>query len=194
MGSMLPMRMRLKNTAYLMLGMLRLGVGSGYGIKKAVDRSTRFFWATSFAQVYAELSRLEAGGLLTRRDAPQGNRRRSVYELSAGGQEALLDWLRSPRIEPPQVRAEGVLRLFFADALTADEQVSLVRRLRADAERIAQEIRGDIFPLAEEISAAEGPRFPLVTAQLGADVYAHLARWFADLEAELVMGASGYEA
>jgi DNA-binding PadR family transcriptional regulator len=38
--------MRLKPSAYLMLGMLRGGVGTGYAIKRAVDQSTRFFWST----------------------------------------------------------------------------------------------------------------------------------------------------
>ena len=52
--------MRLKPSAYLMLGMLRAGVGTGYAIKRAVDQSTRFFWSTSFAQVYPELAHLEA--------------------------------------------------------------------------------------------------------------------------------------
>jgi DNA-binding PadR family transcriptional regulator len=45
---------------------------SGYDVKATVDRSTRFFWAASYGQIYPELRRLEAARLIearTRRTA-----------------------------------------------------------------------------------------------------------------------------
>ena len=42
----------------------RLGARTGYEIKSIVDRSTRFFWAASYGQIYPELRRLEAAGLV----------------------------------------------------------------------------------------------------------------------------------
>ena len=60
-GSVWPHRsrlMRLKPGSYLIFGMLDGGVSTGYAIKRAVDRSTRFFWAASLAQVYPELAAL----------------------------------------------------------------------------------------------------------------------------------------
>jgi PadR family transcriptional regulator AphA len=127
--------MKLKPPAYLMLGMLRLGARSGYAIKKATDVSTRVFWPTSLAQVYPELARLERQGLVTRHEDPHGARARSAYELTEAGEAALLAWLRSTRDAPLHVRDEGVLRLFFADALPVEDQVALVRRLRERARR-----------------------------------------------------------
>src|SRR3954451_22359201 len=115
--------MPVRSSTNLVLGMLRLGAGSGYAIKKFSDLSTRYFWATSYAQVYPELARLEKEGLVDRRDDPRGARRRSVYEVTAAGERALLGWLRSRRFAPPKVRIEGVLRLFLADALPPDEQI-----------------------------------------------------------------------
>ena len=53
---------KLSPTSYLVLGMVRLGVSSGYAIKKAADQSTQNFWPISLALVYPELARLEAGG------------------------------------------------------------------------------------------------------------------------------------
>jgi DNA-binding PadR family transcriptional regulator len=180
--------MRLKPSAYLVLGMLRLGVGSGYGIKKAADVSTRVFWSTSLAQVYPDLARLEKQGLVTRRDEPRGARPRSVYEVTAKGDEALLGWLRSPREQSPQYRDEGVLRLFFADALGHEDQISLVRRLGERARRAEQEIREDVFPLAEELETS-GLRFPAITARLGADLFGFTADWADRLERELAGSA-----
>src|SRR6202040_3229417 len=70
---------KLTPTSHLVLGMVRLGISSGYAIKKAADGSTQNFWPTSLAQVYPELARLEGAGLVSRRDDPQGARSRSAY-------------------------------------------------------------------------------------------------------------------
>jgi DNA-binding PadR family transcriptional regulator len=178
--------MKLKPPTYLMLGMLRLGARSGYAIKKAADVSTRFFWPTSLAQVYPELARLERHGLVTRHEDPQGARARSAYEITEEGQAALLDWLRSSFESPPLLKFqdEGVLRLFFADALPREDQAALVRRLRERAQSAKSYMRREIVPLAEELERA-GTRYPAVVARLGADTYAYAERWLARLEAEL---------
>jgi len=176
--------LKLKPPSYLMLGMLRLGARSGYAIKKAADVSTRFFWPTSLAQVYPELARLERAGLVTRREDPHGARARSAYEITADGDAALLAWLRSTREEPLQFRDEGVLRLFFADALPGEDQLTLVRRLRERALSAEAQMRREIIPLAEVLEQA-GTRYPAVVASLGADAYAHAEKWLARLEARL---------
>jgi DNA-binding PadR family transcriptional regulator len=165
--------MTLKPPAYLMLGMLRLGVRSGYAIKKAADVSTRFFWPTSLAQVYPELARLERHGLVTRHEDPHGARARSAYEITAQGEAALLAWLRSPRTAPLQFRDEGVLRLFFADALPSEDQLALVKRLRERARSAEAHMRREIVPLAEALEQTDA-HFPAVVARLGADTYAYI--------------------
>jgi DNA-binding PadR family transcriptional regulator len=176
--------MRLKPSAYLILGMLRGGVETGYAIKRAVDRSTRFFWATSFAQVYPELARLEDDEYIVGKDDPQGDRPRKLYHVTKKGERALEDWLRSRRAPNFEFRDEGLLRLFFADALSEGDAIALVRRLREHAEELDRQFRGDILPLAEA-APQQGFRFPHIAARLGADYYAWRASWFAELEAEL---------
>jgi DNA-binding PadR family transcriptional regulator len=176
--------MRLKTSSYLVLGMLRFGAGSGYAIKKAADISARFFWTTSLAQVYPDLAHLEEQGLVTRREDPRGARPRSAYKVTKKGEEALLRWLASSREQPPQYRDEGVLRLFFADALTSEQQRALVQRLAERARRGERQIREEIVPIAEAM-AEGGPRFPAITARLGADLFGFAADWMERLEREL---------
>jgi DNA-binding PadR family transcriptional regulator len=168
----------------LILGMVRLGARSGYAIKKATDVSTRAFWPTSLAQVYPELARLEQAGLLKRGEDPHGARARSAYEITDHGEAALLAWLRSTHEARLQFRDEGVLRLFFADALPAEGRLTLVRRLRERAQNARAEMRSEIVPLAEALEQT-GTRFPAVVARLGADMYAYAERWLARLEAQL---------
>ncbi len=174
----------MRPAAYLMLGMVRLGARSGYAIKKAADVSTRFFWPTSLAQVYPQLARLEGAGLLSRSDDCEGGRERHAYELTEAGERALHEWLASAEDAPEQFRDEGVLRLFFADALSHDEQLALVRRLRRRAALGASETRERIIPLAEALERS-GTEFPAHVARLRADAYAYTERWLAGLEANL---------
>jgi DNA-binding PadR family transcriptional regulator len=164
--------------------MLRLGVRSGYAIKKATDLSTRVFFPTSLAQVYPELARLESGGLVSRREDPHGGRSRSAYELTGRGREALLAWLRSERFAPTQFRDEGLLRLFFADALPAEDQIALVRRMRDRARAAERWMNTSVIPEARALEA-QGLRHPHTVARLGVDIYRFFADWLEQLEAEL---------
>jgi DNA-binding PadR family transcriptional regulator len=176
--------MTFRAPAYLALGMLRLGLRSGYAIKKAADASTQFILPISLAQVYPELARLEREGLVTRREDPQGSRQRSAYKLTGKGEEALLSWMRSPRVPPFQFRDEGMLRLFFADALPHEDQLELIRRLRERAGDAKVRLRSEIIPLAEEQKAA-GIRYPVIAGRMGADTYAYWERWLARLEKQI---------
>jgi DNA-binding PadR family transcriptional regulator len=181
--------MRLKPPAYLLLGMLRLGATSGYAIKKAADVSTRMFWPTSLAQVYPELARLEDQGLVSRRDDSHGARARSAYAITPEGEAALLAWLRSAREAPVQLRDEGLLRLFFADALPGEDQLTLVRRLRQRAQNVAAYMQSQGVPSAQE-HEVHGARFPALAARFGADLWVFTEQWLARLEAELEAGDS----
>jgi len=107
--------MKLSPTAYVILGMLSWRPMSGYEIKALVDKSTRFFWAASYGQIYPELRSLAAGGLIEGRSSPQGGRRRNVYRLTAAGRRELQGWL-GVDAEAFETRDEGLLKLFFADA------------------------------------------------------------------------------
>ena len=150
MGSAAPVRpdrlrpVRLKPGSYLILGMLDSGVQTGYAIKRAVDRSTRFFWAASLAQVYPELAALEEAGYITGTDEPHGDRPRRTYRLTERGRDALVDWLRSERVPDFEQRDEGLLRIFFADALEPAEALELVRRMRRRAEQVEREDRKSV--------------------------------------------------
>lgn len=176
--------MNLKAPSYLMLGMVRIGARSGYAIKRAADASTRFFWPTSLGQVYPALGRLEGEGLLKRSEDSHGARARFSYELSPAGEDALLEWLRAPEEAPIQFRDEGLLRLFFADALPPAEQLALVRRLRQRAEASARRVAEQVDPYAEGLQRS-GLRFPALVARFGADSYAHAAELLAALEVEV---------
>src|SRR5690242_10864303 len=115
--------MELSPTAYVILGMVSGEPRSGYEIKAAVDNSVRFFWAASYGQIYPELKRLSEAGLVAGSDAPRGERKRTVYSITADGESELRDWLRRPP-ETAEMREEGLLKLFFSEVLGPEEAVA----------------------------------------------------------------------
>lgn len=173
----------LSATAYVILGFVRSEPRSGYEIKAVVDKSTRFFWAASYGQIYPELKRLAEAGLITGSDVPTGGRKRTVYEITADGEEELRAWLRQ---EPDvfEMRDEGLLKLFFADALPRDEALEILRSMRARRQAVHQQLL-DLKEGKEEI---EDP-FPPIVLEGGLE----FTRWFADwcerMEARLLDSA-----
>jgi PadR family transcriptional regulator AphA len=179
--------MDLSPTAYVILGMLRTTPKSGYEIKALVDKSTRFFWAASYGQIYPELSRLAKAGLIEGTDAPRDGRRRTVYTITAAGRKELRAWLR----EPPNVyemRDEGLLKLFFAGALPPQEAVNTLRAMREQRHEIVERLR-EIEP-----SALAAGGFPLMVLRGGIEYNEMTVDWCERMEQQLLAGAEDREA
>ncbi len=133
--------MELPSTAYVILGMLGWRPMSGYEIKSLVDQSTRFFWAASYGQIYPELRRLREAGLIEGKASPQGGRKRNVYRLTPTGRRELHRWLeRDP--EAFELRDEGLLKLFFADATGRESAVGALAAKRRFHEQKVEQLRG----------------------------------------------------
>jgi PadR family transcriptional regulator AphA len=132
----------MKQTAVtpVVLGLLALSPRSGYDIKTVVDRSTRFFWAASYGQIYPELKRLEEEGLVEGEDQPNGGRSRRVYKLTAAGHEALVEWLLGTTTTV-ELRDESLLRLFFADALSREQALNLLEGRKRGHEEYLEVLR-----------------------------------------------------
>jgi len=175
----------LKSSSYLILGLVRGGMTSGYAIKRFIEQNRmEVFWATTFAQIYPELAQLEDGGYLTHHDDPQGARQRRAYSLTSKGEQELMSWLRRDTIPLMELRDEGLLRLAFADNLPRGEAIELVRRLRERAEKADREFRETILPLGEALRGA-GLRFPVEIGRMGAGYYAWSIQHLTELEERL---------
>src|SRR5579859_2309484 len=155
-----PSDVQLSATGRVILGMIAFGRRTGYDIKTFVDRTTRYFWAASYGQIYPELKRLEDQGLVRGRPEPSGGRARTVFELTEAGRSALDAWLASDPEPSYELRDEGMLKLFFSDALPA-RRIENIRTMRAVHERKLATLQ------AIEPIAAEGPLGPRLTLELG---------------------------
>lgn len=174
---------QLSATAYVILGFVRNEPRSGYEIKAVVDNSTRFFWAASYGQIYPELKRLAEAGLIVGSDVPTGGRRRTVYEITADGEEELRAWLRQEP-ETFEMRDEGLLKLFFADALPREEAVAILRSMR-DKRRA---VNAQLQALKQMKGELDDP-FPMIVLQSGLEFTEWFADWCERMEARLLDSA-----
>jgi PadR family transcriptional regulator, regulatory protein AphA len=172
--------MELSPTAYVILGMVSREPRSGYEIKALVDNSTRFFWAASYGQIYPELKRLSQAGLIEGVDAPTGERKRTVYAIAEAGRTALEDWLRQPP-DTYEMRDEGLLKLFFADALPREEAVEILHSMRRHRAGLLDRLRA-IEPKALE---KEDP-YPLMVLRGGIEYNEWFAEWCERMESQLL--------
>jgi PadR family transcriptional regulator AphA len=178
--------MELSPTAYVILGMLRNEPRSGYEIKRVVDRSTRFFWAASYGQIYPELRALAEAGLVEGESRPTGGRRRTVYRLTDAGREELRRWLDRPpdRLE---LRDEGLLKLFFAGAAEPGKAVELIDAKRRLMEEKLAALR-EIEPYAA--AAASSDPFPYLVLRYGVESSEWVIGWCERARAELAAANS----
>jgi PadR family transcriptional regulator, regulatory protein AphA len=165
-------------TGRVALGMIAFGRRTGYDIKAFVDKTTRYFWAASYGQIYPELKRLEDQGLVRGRSEPSGGRARTVYELTDAGAAALAHWLESDEETVYELRDEGMLKLFFSDSAPGG-RMEIVRAMRTREERALAHLR------SIEPHAREGPKGSYLTLQLGIGLTEWTIEWCKATEREL---------
>jgi len=178
-------------TARVILGMLKLGVPTGYDIKKVIDSSTRFFWTASFGQIYPELKRLEKDGLVRSRQEPRGKVKRTVYELTPKGEQALRDWLTDSEDVLFEIRDESLLRLFFSDMLSKDEVLANVRMQQQVFELVLARFREIEVEARADIE--QGLEYPYLVLRYGLDFITWTRDWYAEIERRLEAGEPLFE-
>ena len=122
-------------SAYMVMAMIRDGYDTGYRIKQFIEKAAAFFWSVSYGQIYPELRRLEAAGLVRGRDLTENGRRRREYSLTAAGRTELGRWLTDPAQPSMWLRNEGLLRLMLVDW----SDTELVRKNLGDLRRMSAE-------------------------------------------------------
>jgi DNA-binding PadR family transcriptional regulator len=108
---------------------------SGWELAQAVQATIGNFWNVTRSQIYRELGRLAARGLVEPGEAgPRGRRR---YRITSSGQEAFAQWIRREP-GPELIRFPLLLTLFFADRVPPEDLARFVEaHRRRHEERLA---------------------------------------------------------
>jgi DNA-binding PadR family transcriptional regulator len=143
---------RINATAACLLGLLQLGPAPGqpgYGeaspamtgseLWRTASTSIARFWNITRSQVFSELPRLGASGLVE--PAPAGPRRRQPYRITSAGRAAFVDWLNEfvrAGLGEEQLRSPAVLAVFFGEFVSPSElRHALLQERERHAHRLA---------------------------------------------------------
>jgi len=113
---------------HALLGALADQPRSGYALLKHFEQSLAYAWPASHSQIYPELARLRADGLIE--ETHTGARGSRTYAITRNGLDEIRSWLRET--EPDRrVRSDAALRMFFLWVLEPDEATSRLEDERA---------------------------------------------------------------
>jgi DNA-binding PadR family transcriptional regulator len=164
---------------YALLCALHRGPLTGYDLVRKMRRPIGYYWTARQSQIYPELGRLSAAGLIAHEASPgPGPRERKTHRLTDRGRDALAAWL----VEPPSERAprdEIVLKTYALSVADPSGMRELYRREAAGYQELLDDLTLQHRALAASGGGEPGhPEFgAFATLELGLITYAGRVRW-----------------
>ena len=124
---------------------------SGSDLAARFDRSIGYFWNASHQQIYRELGRLEAEGLIEGLLEQAGRGRKRAYRIRPSGRAELERWVGQGEAATP-LRDELMVRLWAEATIGPAGLIDLVRRRRDQ--------HCDKLALYERLMARDYPEVP----------------------------------
>jgi DNA-binding PadR family transcriptional regulator len=110
------------------------GEASGYDLAKGFDASVANFWMATPQQLYRELDKMQAEGLVQARVVQQERRpNKRVFSLTEAGRHALHDFTAAP-LRPGAIRDELMVKVQAVDAGDAQAVRAAIEERMAWAE------------------------------------------------------------
>jgi DNA-binding PadR family transcriptional regulator len=164
---------------HALLCLLVRGPSTGYDLARRLRRPIGYYWTARHTQIYPELARLAAAGLVTyQAGSGPGPREKKTYTLSQAGRDALAEWLVTPPV-PPVPKDELLLKTYAVAAADPHRMAGLYRAVAdAHAQRLA-EYRSQLTDLTDDgASDPAHPRFGnYATLQYGVAIGEQREAW-----------------
>ncbi|MER7558772.1 PadR family transcriptional regulator [Nocardioides sp. NPDC126508] len=176
------------NLGFAILGLLARRESTGYEVAQRMRQPIGYFWTARHSQIYPELNRLDAAGLVEHEVVDgAGPRPTKRYRITGAGQDALATWVVGD-LEPQPVRDLEILRLWSlwtVDPAAADD---LVGRLEATHRDALDRYLSELAEIADDPGARD-PSKPLfasrITLEGGIRSQRTSLEWCAWMRAEL---------
>jgi DNA-binding PadR family transcriptional regulator len=101
---------------YSILGLLLYKDMHGYRIKEHIEKNFGYMWSINYGQIYPNLKRLRADGLITQTEIVQNGEKgppRKLYSITPAGEEAFFQWVSSPPEKPMILRDPFLMKFVF---------------------------------------------------------------------------------
>jgi PadR family transcriptional regulator, regulatory protein AphA len=149
------MARRTSSSTQALLGLLTIEPMSGYDLGQMVRASIGHIWRESYGQIYPNLKRLAANGLVeSKTEKHKGRPERRIYSITRKGRQQLARWLAVPP-QPEIPRNEMLLKLFFGSQVPAQVLIANVERMVEEHRALLQK-----FKRAEQDEIDKNPQYP----------------------------------
>ena len=168
----------------VLLGLLTIEPMSGYDLGQTIRGSIGHFWNESYGQIYPNLKKLAADGLVSAKAEKQkGKPERRIYSITREGRERLANWLAvPPQAEVP--RNELLLKLFFGAQISPDISIGYIERMAESERSSIQLIKRAAEEIARNQQYPDAPYWKMAARFGEIELEAHL-RWAEETLAEL---------
>ncbi|KOU59793.1 PadR family transcriptional regulator [Streptomyces sp. MMG1533] len=159
------------------------GEASGYDLAKGFDATVANFWMTTPQQLYRELERMEAEGLISARVVEQERRpNKRLFSLTEAGREAVRAYTAEPPGRPAVIRDELMVKVQCADVGDAEAvRAAIAERMEWATAKLAryEKIRRRLLDgRSEEAYFAEAERIgPYLTLLRGMSFERENLQW-----------------
>jgi DNA-binding PadR family transcriptional regulator len=127
---------------HVLLALLSKEPNTGYRLGRLLQQEAAHLWSARLQQIYGELAKSEAQGLIQAECYALPNRpAKKVYSLTAAGEAILDDWL-AQRPDPPPARDALLVRLYCLDRLPPGTAVRRIEERLERSEADARDLRG----------------------------------------------------
>ncbi len=151
----------------IILGILQYRDMTSYDVKKAIEKSTAFFYNASMGSIHPALKKLETAGSVTATSIVENGRAKKIYSITDKGREVFTRWL-GEGLPLEKFKDETLVRLFFFGNIAPDEQ--------------AQHITEHIATLDDQIGMLEALKAQLHEVEIPEDMKSHALFQIATLD------------
>ena len=178
---------QLPPTAYVVLGLVSLRPRAGHELAGYAERSVGNFFPLTRSHVYSELERLCRLGLLEATEVRQERfPTKRVYEITAGGDDVLREWLEGAPLGAERERNLFLVRVFFADRMSPARLEAILSQYESQA-RARRDRLGDVV---EKLEARPHATFRRATAMFGVRREQAKLDWLAEVRPLLLEAAT----
>lgn len=176
---------------HAILVLLESDDASGYDLLKRFNGSMGHFWHASHQQIYQQLKKMHAAGLIDCELQPQDKRPdRKVYRLTTAGREELLHWLSQPA-RPFKYNDALLVKLFGGHLLGDDDLAAEIHSHR----ELYEERLKTFLGIEQRIHQLPGDeqarwRLPYLTLRRGILEIQSWLRWADEVEQALDVDVS----
>jgi len=164
----------------IVLGFLMERKMTGYAIKKTMEKSTNFFFNTSYGNIYPTLKKLEEAGHLTSEEEIKNGKLNKSYSITQSGKQVFRRWL-GENSDIAMIRDEALCRLFFFSHLEKDKIIdelhSYIGRLETQAETMTK--------LRKKFQNYEIDSWKMKSLDFGIDYYTYMRKSFQKMLKEI---------